>query len=90
MSAGFYPKLALSGIKKNSRLYTPYILTCTGMVLMYYIISALSMSPTVAALRGGDTIMSFLQFGCGVIAVFSLIFLFYTNSFLSRRRKKEM
>lgn len=89
MNTGFYPKLALSGIKKNSRLYTPYILTCTGMVLMYYIISALSMSPTVAALRGGSTIMAFLEFGSGVIAVFSLIFLFYTNSFLSRRRKKE-
>lgn len=89
MKAGFYPKLALSGIKKNSRLYTPYILTCAGMVMMYYIISALSMSPIIGALRGGRTIMSMLSFGSNVIAIFAVIFLFYTNSFLIRRRKKE-
>lgn len=89
MKKGFYSKLAMSGIKKNSRLYTPYILTCTGMVMMYYIITALSKSPIVKSLHGGETIASMLDLGSNVIAVFAMIFLFYTNSFLSRRRKKE-
>ena len=38
MKAGFYPKLALDGIRKNKRLYLPYLLTCIGMVAMYYIV----------------------------------------------------
>ena len=41
------------------------------------------------AIRGGETVQSFLGIGFGVMSVFSLIFLFYTNSFLIRRRKKE-
>lgn len=86
---GFYPTLAVNGIKKNKKLYLPYILTCIGMIMMFYIISYLSHSEPVSKLRGGDTVQSTLQFGAGVIGVFSLIFLFYTNSFLIRRRKKE-
>ena len=89
MKTGFYPKLAWSGIRKNSRLYTPYILTCTGMVMMFYIISFLYNSEAVRTMRGGGTISVTMGLGQGVIGIFALIFLFYTNSFLIRRRKKE-
>ncbi|HJD22840.1 MAG TPA: ABC transporter permease [Firmicutes bacterium] len=89
MKHGFYPKLALTGISKNRRLYLPYILTCAGMVMMFYIVSFLSVNQTVRGIPGGDTMQTMLSMGCGVIGVFSLIFLFYTNSFLMRRRKKE-
>lgn len=41
MKGAFYPKLALDGIRKNKRLYIPYILTCVGMVTMFYIITFL-------------------------------------------------
>ena len=37
MKFGLYPRLALAGIRKNKRLYIPYLLTCTGMAMMYYI-----------------------------------------------------
>ena len=89
MKNGIYRKLAWTGITKNSKLYIPYILTCAGSVMMCYIISFLSVSPTFASVKGGETVQSFLQMGFSVMAVFSLIFLFYTNSFLTRRRKKE-
>lgn len=88
-SLGFYPKLAWTGICKNKRTYLPYILTCTGMVMMYYIVSFLSVNQSVRTMRGGAEIQGMLGLGCGIIAVFALIFLFYTNSFLIRRRKKE-
>ncbi len=84
-----YPRLAVNGIRKNKRLYIPYILTCIGMVMMFYIISFLSSSSTIAKLNGGSVLQSCLVLGCGVIGLFSLVFLFYTNSFLIRRRKKE-
>lgn len=89
MNLFFYPRLALEGIRKNRRMYRPYILTCIGMVMMYYIILFLRYSDTVAGLRGGALVQGFLRLGGGVIALFAGIFLFYTNSFLIRRRKKE-
>ncbi len=89
MKKGFYSKLAWTGIRRNKKLYTPYILTCIGMVMMFYIVSFLSISDILNSMPGGDTMQMMLGFGCGVIGVFALIFLFYTNSFLVRRRKKE-
>ena len=41
MKIGFYPRLAWSGIRKNKELYIPYLLTCIGMIMMYYIVSYL-------------------------------------------------
>lgn len=89
MKVGFYPKLAVMGILKNRRLYVPYILTCIGMVIMQYIITFLSLSPIIGSMEKGENVQSILSLGVWVIAVFAAIFLFYTNSFLIRRRKKE-
>ena len=88
-SSLLYPRLAVTGIIKNRRTYLPYILTCTGMIMMYYIISFLSESDFVREMSGGKILQLYLGFGCGVMVVFSAIFLFYTNSFLIRRRKTE-
>lgn len=84
-----YPRLAVNGIKKNRRIYLPYILTCAGMIMMYYITSFLSVSTFVREMKGGDTMQILIYMGCGVMVVFSAIFLYYTNSFIIRRRKTE-
>ena len=89
MKKGFYLKLAWTGIRKNKKLYLPYLLTCIGMVMMFYIVSFLSTSQVLREMKGGDTMQSMLMLGYQVIGVFALIFLFYTNSFLIRRRKTE-
>lgn len=89
MRLGFYPKLALTGIMKNKKTYFPYILTSLGMVMMLYIVSFLTYSESVRAMPGGVSVAGFLGLGCFVIGIFSTILLFYTNSFLIRRRKKE-
>ena len=89
MKLGFYPKFAFMGIRRNKRLYTPYVLTCVGMVMMFYIVTALAGMETLRSIRGGGSAAMMLDFGSWVIGVFSLIFLFYTNSFLIRRRKRE-
>lgn len=89
MRRGFYLKLAAEGISKNRKFYFPYILTCICMVMMFYIVAYLSMSADFSAVFGGDMLQSMLGFGVFVIAIFSLIFLYYTNSFLIRRRQKE-
>ena len=89
MKLGFYFGLAKDGIRKNGKIYIPYILTCIGMVMMYYIIMALHMDETISHIRGGKNVQMVLGFGRWVIAIFSCIFLFYTNSFLMKRRNKE-
>lgn len=89
MKGGFYIRLAKDGIIKNRKLYFPYILTCICMIMMFYIIYYLGVSADFAKVRGGEVLQSFLGFGVFVIGIFSLIFLYYTNSFLIRRRQKE-
>lgn len=89
MGIGFYPHLAWDGIRKNKRLYLPYILTCTGMVMMFYIIAFLAGDTMLKTVRGGSFVTEMLGLGTYVIMIFAVIFLFYTNSFLMKRRKKE-
>lgn len=89
MKKSFYPKLAIDGIKKNKRLYFPYILTGMVMVMMSYIISFLSASEMLEHMEGGSTLRMILPLGSVVIGVFSLIFMFYSNSFIIRQRNKE-
>lgn len=89
MNIGFYPKLALDGIRKNKQIYLPYLLTCIGMVMMTYIVNYLKYAKAIALLPGSSIIQSFMNIGFIVIILFAAIFLFYTNQFLIRRRKKE-
>lgn len=89
MNSSFYPKLASSNIRKNARTYIPYIITCVLTIAMYYIMKSLSLNEGLENVQGGYTIKEILKLGNGVIAIFSCIFLFYTNSFLTKNRKKE-
>lgn len=89
MNNVFYPKLAANNIKKNSKTYIPYILTCIFTAAMYYIIHSLSNNEGISTLIGSDTISITLGLGNSITAIFAIIFLFYTNSFLIKRRKKE-
>ena len=84
-----YARLAWDGIRKNKRLYLPYILTCVGAVTMYYMMRELRDSPLLERMKGGGSSRMILSLGTWVIAVFSLLFLFYTYSFLIRRRQRE-
>ena len=84
-----YTRLAWDGIRKNGRLYLPYILTCVGMVTMYYMMSELCASDLLRYMKGGGASHIILGLGSWVIAVFSALFLYYTYSFLIRRRQKE-
>ncbi|MBD5129220.1 MAG: ABC transporter permease [Ruminococcaceae bacterium] len=84
-----YSRLAFVGIKKNGRAYAPYILTSSLMVMIFYIIGFLAGSPLLHDMRGGSGMTQILTMGIIVMAIFSAIFLFYTNSFLIKRRKRE-
>ncbi len=85
----FYPKLAAGNIRKNASIYFPYLLTCVITIAMYCIIRSLSLNPGIQEMLGGGFLSEIMYLGSRVVAVFAVIFLFYTNSFLVKRRKKE-
>lgn len=89
MKGSLYPRLALSGIKKNFKFYLPFLLACTGMMAVFYITAFLAQSDFIHAQRGGEMISVVLRLGWIILTVFSAVLLFYTNSFLIKRRKKE-
>ena len=84
-----YPKLAWQGIRKNAEMYLPYLLMGILMVGVSYIMNYLTRPTLMGALSMGGTTLMVLQMGKIVISVFSVIFLYYCNSFLIRRRMKE-
>lgn len=86
MNNFIYEKLAVTNLKNNRKTYVPYIFTGVLTVMMFYIIDALSRGKGITQ----DTLKICLQYATGVIVVFAVIFLFYTNSFLIKRRKKEI
>ena len=85
----FYARLALDNIRKNARTYIPYILSCVFTVAMTYILYMLPEDPGLTGTRGEITIRSTLVLGSFVVTIFAVIFLFYTSSFLTKRRRKE-
>lgn len=70
-------------------MYIPFVLSCILTIMMYYMVSSLSMNPNMMNMIGGDVMQQILSLGIYVITVFAVIFLFYTNSFLIKRRKRE-
>lgn len=85
MRKGFYWKLAAGNIRKNRKIYYPYLLTAVLTAMMLYVISSLSSNQSL----GSGNLLITLQLGKLVTTLFAVIFLFYTNSFLMKRRKKE-
>lgn len=86
MSSSIYGKLALTNLKNNRKTYIPYVLTSILTVMMYYIMDGLSRNSSI----GDGNVHLVLVYARAVILIFAVIFLFYTNSFLIKRRKKEI
>lgn len=90
MSKLFYPRLAVTTIKKNGKFYFPYILTCIGTIAMFYIMCFIKSNEGINKMPGTEALGQIMGLGTVVIGIFAAIFLFYTNSFLIKRRKKEL
>lgn len=90
MAFSFYFKLALSNIVKNKKNYLPYVISNIVVIAIFLCFRNLIDNIAVYSSIGITTITSLLGFGVSVLALFSLIFMFYTNSFLFKRRQKEL
>ena len=82
-------------MKSNRRFYLPYILTVIGTAAAFYIMAAIVSDPGSKELAAGTSngpmyVSMFMTLGMFVLGLFSCIFLLYTNSFLMKRRQKEL
>ena len=89
MSKLLYAKLAASNLKKNRQNILPYLLSSIGTVMMFFIMASISANEGLNQMYGARYITMVTEFGVGIIGLFSVVFLIYSNSFLMKRRKKE-
>ena len=82
-----YLRLAVGNIKNNRRFYLPFLFTAALTVVCFFIMSSIGVNQT---LPGGNTVQIVMHMGVIIVGLFSVIFLYYTNSFLIKRRKKEL
>ena len=90
MSKAFFPRLAAQNIVKNGRFYIPYILTVIFTAAAFYICLAMSLTDEMPNMVRYMYLSVYMAIGCFVVGLFILIFLLYTNSFLMKRRLKEL
>ena len=88
--SGFFPRLALVNLVRNGRYYGPYLLSCGGTAAMFYILRYLTESDIVSSVRGAAYLQSLMYLGCIVVALFSIVLLLYANSFVMKRRQREL
>lgn len=89
MNRGMYRKLALNNIRKNKNTFVPFSLSCVAMIAMFYMLRSIQLQADDNLFFGARTMRTILGFGAVVCGVFSLFVVFYTNSFLMKRRSKE-
>lgn len=90
MDKHLYLKLAINNIRQNRKFYLPYMVAASGIVLTFYIMNFLSGFKGLETLKGAGQVVFTMYLGTFVIGLVSIIFLFYINSFLMKRRKKEI
>ncbi len=81
MNKRFFPKLAAGNIRKNSKTYLPYILTCVITVAVFYIVKSLSLNPGLERMVGDETLIFTMSFGSWITGLFALIFCFIPTAF---------
>ena len=90
MKLSLYARLAAQNIRKSRRLYVPYLLSGVCMVMIFYVLSALTGDPALLSMSGGAQMAMLLSLGVIVMALFSALFLLYTSSFLMKQRGREL
>lgn len=89
MNRGMYRRLALNNIRKNKNTFFPFSLSCIAMIAMFYMLHSIQLQADDNLFFGARTMRTILGFGTIICGVFSLFVVFYTNSFLMKRRSKE-
>lgn len=82
--------LAVTNLKKNRALYFPYGLTAVTMIVITYLLHALSKNPTMSDVYGGSGTGATLSLGVFVMQLVALLTILYANSVVMKNRSKEL
>ena len=81
--------LAVSNLKKNRTLYIPFSIATITMMVITYILMALSTNKTILQSNGGSTVVTALGFGVVIMLLVSTLTMIYANGFVMKNRSKE-
>lgn len=84
-----YSRLALSGIKRNKKVFMPFIGTIIFLIVLSSICLSLVLDKSLAGAKGMESMKSILFFGVIVLSIFSLIMLSSVYSFIQKGKLKE-
>ena len=88
--SNLYLRLAKTNIRNNRQLYLPYLISGIVTVAMFYLMIFINNNPGMKTIPGAANLKMIMSMGVGIIAIFACIFIFYTNSFIIKNRKKEI
>ena len=89
MRRNFNIRMALTNIKNNQNIYLPYFMAASLIVMLFYSLRSVSFMVANSTAAGGVTMSAMLQMSSWICGILSLVILFYVNSFIMKRRKKE-
>lgn len=90
MFKSIYIRLAFTNLKKNKRSYLPFLVTSIITIMLFFDMSIIMDNSGIKEMPGAGSMRSILGFGTVIVAIFACVFLFYTNSFLIKQRRKEI
>ena len=70
-----YARLAKTNLSKNRQNILPYLLSCIGTVVMFFIMDTLAQGSGFDSMIGKDTILTVMGMGTYIIGLFAVIFI---------------
>lgn len=84
------PGMAVKGVISNGTVYYPYLISGIFSAFTYFVFSSILRNDLMKTLPKSGYAWMLLMIGKSLLAIILLFFLIYTNSFLVKRRKKEL
>ncbi|MGX7030860.1 FtsX-like permease family protein [Vagococcus zengguangii] len=84
-----YLKLAINSLKKNLAVVLPFLCSMIFLISLNTVLYLLLVNPGMDKMPGASDVRMIFSFGRNILLIFSLIFAYYTHSFLIKERQKE-
>lgn len=84
------PGMAVNNIRKNGSTYFPYIGVSIFALFTYFVFDLIQRNKVMTTVPKGAYAAGLVMIGFVLLGLIMVPFLYYTNSFLIKRRKKEL
>ncbi|MBO0549876.1 hypothetical protein EXQ38_06395 [Clostridium botulinum] len=85
-----FSSLAVNNVKKNFSNYIMYLISAVFSVMIFYIFCSIAFNDVIMKLADNKvTVKVAFKASAVIVALFSFVFIWYSNSFFLKRRKKR-